>query len=166
VPGRPVTGSGWLEALERSALSAAMQNSLWLYPLTETIHLLGLATLVGCAAAFDLRLLGVSRHLPARATARHLLRCARSGFAIAAVSGVLLFIADPVTVAGNPAFRWKLALIAIAGLNALRFHLGPFRTADDWGQGLKAPLGARVAAAVSLVVWAGVVTAGRLIAYV
>ncbi len=142
-----------------------MQDSLWLYPATETIHLLGLAILVGCAAAFDLRLLGVSRHLPARATARHLLGCARSGFAIAAISGILLFMADPVAVAGSPAFRWKLVLIAIAGVNALRFHWGPFRTADAWEQGLKAPLAARVAAAVSLVVWAGVVTAGRLIAY-
>lgn len=142
-----------------------MQNSLWLYPATETFHLLGLALLVGCAAAFDLRLLGVSRHLPARATARHLLWCARSGFAVAAVSGALLFMADPVAVSGNPAFRLKLGLIAIAGLNALRFHWGPFRTADDWDRGLRAPFAARAAAAVSLVVWAGVVTAGRLIAY-
>lgn len=156
----------WLAALERSVVSAAMRNSLWLYPAVETVHLLGLATLVGCAVAFDLRLLGVSRHLPARATARHLLRCARSGFVVAAVSGVLLFTADPVALAGNPAFRWKLALIAVAGLNALRFHAGPFRVAEDWDRGTPTPLSAKVAAAVSLTVWVAVVTAGRLIAYV
>jgi hypothetical protein len=156
----------WLEALANSALGAAMQDSLWLYPAVETIHLLGLAALVGCAVAFDLRLLGVSRHLPARATARHLLWCARGGFAVAAASGFLLFSSDPVTLAGNPAFRWKLVLIAVAGLNALRFHIGPFRTADDWGTGRPTPLSARIAAVVSLGAWVGAVTAGRLIAYI
>lgn len=157
--------SGWLEALEQSALGAAMRDSDWLYPAAETLHLLGLATLVGCAVAFDLRLLGVSRHLPARATARHLLTCARTGFGVAALSGFLLFSADATTLIGNPAFRWKLVLIAIAGLNALRFHLGPFRGAQSWDLE-RPPAGARIAAAVSLVAWAGAVTAGRLIAYV
>jgi hypothetical protein len=156
----------WLEALAQSRLSAVMQDSLWLYPAVETIHLLGLAALVGCAVAFDLRLLGFSRHLPARATARHLLTCARSGFAVAAISGFLLFSSDPVALAENPAFRWKLALIGVAGLNALRFHIGPFRTADNWEPGRAAPLSARIAAVVSLGAWAGAVTAGRLIAYV
>lgn len=158
--------AGWLEALGESSLSRAMQDSLWLYPAVETAHLLGLATLVGCAVAFDLRLLGVSRHLPARATARHLLWCARIGFTVAAISGFLLFTSDPVTLAENPAFRWKLALIAVAGVNALRFHIGPFRTADDWGQGGTTPRSARIAAVVSLGAWAAAVTAGRLIAYV
>jgi hypothetical protein len=157
--------SGWLEALEQSALGAAMRDSNWLYPAAETLHLLGLATLVGCAVAFDLRLLGVSRHLPARATARHLLTCARTGFGVAALSGFLLFSADATALIGNPAFRWKLVLIAIAGLNALRFHLGPFRGAQSWDLE-RPPAGARIAAAVSLAAWAGAVTAGRLIAYV
>jgi hypothetical protein len=96
--------SGWLEALERSALGTAMRDSNWLYPAAETVHLLGLATLVGCAVAFDLRLLGVCRHLPARATARHLLTCARLGFAVAAISGFLLFTSDATAVAADPAF--------------------------------------------------------------
>ena len=160
----PVTG--WLEAIEASTVGAAMRASAWLYPAVEILHLLGLATLVGCAAAFDLRLLGVSRHLPARATARHLLSRARGGFAVAAVSGLLLFTADATAVAGNPAFRWKLVLIAVAGLNALRFHLGPFRGADGWDFDRPAPPAAKVAAGVSLAAWIGAVAAGRLIAYV
>ncbi len=142
-----------------------MRDSAWLYPAAETLHLLGLATLVGCAAAFDLRLLGMSRHLPARATARHLLTCARTGFALAAGSGLLLFTADATDVAANPAFRWKLALIAVAGLNALRFHLGPFRGVVAWESERPTPAAAKVAAAVSLTAWVGTVAAGRLIAY-
>lgn len=161
-----MTGRGWLEALEGGALGSAMRNSLWLYPAAETIHLLGLATLVGCAVAFDLRLLGVSSQLPARATARHLLTCARTGFGVAALSGFLLFTADATALADNPAFRWKLALIAIAGLNALRFHVGPFRAAADWDRGRPTPVAARIAAGVSLAVWIGAVAAGRLIAYI
>jgi hypothetical protein len=143
-----------------------MRDSLWLYPTVETVHLLGLATLVGSIAAFDLRLLGISRHLPARAAGHHLLACARAGFAVAAVSGALLFTSDATALAGNPAFRWKLALIPVAGLNALGFHLGPFRVSGDWDHGRPTPLRAKIAAAVSLAVWTGVVAAGRLIAYV
>ena len=157
---------GWLAAVEDSGVGAAMRDSPWLYPAVEIIHLLGLATLVGCAAAFDLRLLGVSRHLPARATARHLLSLARVGFAVAAASGLLLFTADATAIAANPAFRWKLVLIAVAGLNALRFHLGPFRRADGWDFDRPAPAPARLAAGVSLAAWTGAVAAGRLIAYV
>lgn len=143
-----------------------MRDSLWLYPAVETVHLLGLATLVGSIAAFDLRLLGVSRHLPARSAARHLLACAGTGFAVAAVSGALLFTSDATALAANPAFRWKLVLIPIAGLNALGFHLGPFRVVGDWNHGGSTPRRAKIAAAVSLAVWTGVVAAGRLIAYV
>jgi hypothetical protein len=143
-----------------------MRDSLWLYPTVATIHLLGLATLVGSIAAFDVRLLGVSRHLPARAAAHHLLACAGTGFAVAAVSGALLFTSDATALAGNPAFRWKLALIPVAGLNALGFHLGPVRVGADWNEGGPPPLRAKIAAAVSLAVWTGVVAAGRLIAYV
>jgi hypothetical protein len=156
----------WLETLRGTALSTALRESQWLYPAVETAHLLGLATLVGSAAAFDLRLLGVSRHLPVTATARHLLRCAWGGFATAAASGALLFAAEPVDTAANPAFRVKLVLLAVAGLNAARFHVGPFRTVGGWDRGVPAPRSARIAAAVSLAAWAGVVAAGRLIAYV
>jgi hypothetical protein len=156
---------GGLEALRATALSTSLRESRWLYPAVETTHLLGLALLVGSAAAFDLRLLGASRRLPVTVAARHLLPCAWAGFAAAGLSGALLFAAEPVETAANPAFRVKLALLAAAGLNAAAFHRGPFRRVAAWDDGVP-PRAARLAAAASLALWAAVVAAGRLIAYV
>ncbi len=157
--------AGGLEALRATALSTTLRESRWLYPAVETAHLLGIALLVGSAAAFDLRLLGASRRLPVAAAARHLLPCAWAGFAAAGLSGALLFAAEPVDTAANPAFQVKLALLAAAGLNAAGFHRGPYRRAAAWGDGAP-PRAARLAAAASLALWAAVVAAGRLIAYV
>ena len=65
----------------------------------------------------------------------------------------------------NPAFRLKLVLIAAAGLNAAIFRRAPFRSVGDWDTGRRAPVAARIAAGVSLVLWTAVIACGRLLAY-
>jgi hypothetical protein len=155
-----------LQWLEQTGVARFMRGSAWAYPITESLHIIGLALLVGAAALFDLRLLGVTRALPVTLAARHLLRVAHLGLAVAALTGLLLFSAAPLEMAANTAFRIKIALLAAAGLNALRFHLGPFRTVAAWDVGEAPPAGARAAAVISLGLWAGVIVAGRLIGYV
>ena len=78
--------------------------------------------LIGTAAMFDLRLLGVSRGISVSALAGHLLPWARAGLGLAAPTGVLLFITDAATIATNPAFQLKLVLIVVAVLNTVVFH--------------------------------------------
>ncbi|HEV7877697.1 hypothetical protein [Bradyrhizobium sp.] len=78
--------------------------------------------------------------------------------------GFLLFSADASHVVRNPAFQTKLLLIAAALVNIGIAHAGPWRRVALWGA--EAPAGAKVNARVSLVLWLGVVCAGRLIAYV
>jgi hypothetical protein len=114
---------------------------------------------------FDLRLLGVSRALPASAMARHHLPWARAALLLVVPSGLLMFVAHATEFASNPAFRVKLILLAAAGLNALVFHRGAFRTVTGWESDTAVPRTARAAAVVSLVLWVGVITAGRLLAY-
>jgi hypothetical protein len=160
-----VIGPAWLVWLEGSAVAIAMRQWLWLYPVVEIVHIVAFVVLVGAAAMFDLRLLGFSRQLPVADLAQHLLRWARLSLLLVVPSGLLMFTAHATEMAENPAFRLKLVLIAAAGLNAVGFHLGPFKRVAGWNQHTAVPAGAKVAAVLSLVLWAGVIACGRLLAY-
>ena len=159
------TGAAWLVWLETSAVAGAMRGSIWLYPIVEIVHIVGFVVLVGAAVMFDLRLLGVSPALPASAMARHHLPWARLALLLVVPSGLLMFAAHATDFAGNPAFRVKLILLAAAGLNALVFHRGTFRSVAGWDAHAAVPFTARAAAVASLVLWVGVIAAGRLLAY-
>ena len=156
----------WLRWVERSPLGVVLRENPWLYPGVEICHILGFVLLVGAAAMFDLRLLGISRAISVQALGGHLLPWARAGLALAAPTGLLLFISDATTIGYNPAFQVKLILIALAILNTVVFHRWTARSLDSWDVGRPTPLGAKLAAIVSLVLWTGAVVGGRLIAYV
>jgi hypothetical protein len=158
-------GPAWLVWLEGSAIAMAMRHWLWLYPIVEIIHICGFVILVGAAVMFDLRLLGISRRLPVMEMARHHLRWARFSLVIVVPSGLLMFMAHATEMAANPAFRLKLALIAAASLNAALFHRGSFTSVNSWNRDAATPRAAKVTALLSLVLWAGVITCGRLLAY-
>ena len=156
---------GWAVALEQSGYATAMRQWLWLYPATEIVHIVGIVLLVGAAAMFDLRLLGFSRGLPVRGMAWHLLPWAWVGLGLVLVSGLSMFTAHATEWVTSNVFRLKAALIVVAGLNAAVFHRRSYRTVDRWNTGAVATPAARVAAVISLVVWAAVITCGRLLAY-
>jgi hypothetical protein len=158
-------GPAWLVWLETTALAQAMRQWLWLYPTVEIVHIGGIALLVGAAAMFDLRLLGLSRRLPVADMARHLLPWARLGLGVMALSGTTMFAAHATEFATNPAFRLKLGLITLACLNAAVFHRWPFRAVSAWNVDANPPLAARCAAVLSLALWTGVIACGRLLAY-
>ncbi len=161
----PPVGPAWLVWLETSRLALAMKQWLWLYPIVEIVHILGFVVLVGAAAMFDLRLLGLSRALPVAGLARHLLPWARTAIVVVALSGSMMFVAHATEMAGNTAFRVKLLLIAAAGINAFVFHRGCYRQVAGWDCEVAAPASARVAAVLSLLLWTGVISCGRLLAY-
>ncbi len=160
-PGDP----GWLGWLETTWLAESLRREPLLYPLLEVVHILGFVVLVGAAVMFDLRLLGLSRRLPVMELARHLLPWAWRGLAVAAPSGVLLFLTQATQLGRSPVFGLKLTLLVLAGLNAALFHRGVFRSARSWDVEVTAPRGARVAALLSLLLGTGVITCGRLLAY-
>ena len=161
----PPEGPAWLVALETSGFAQAMRHWLWLYPIVEIVHIVGFVVLVGAAFMFDLRLLGLARGMPVSALAAHLLRWARWALVLVIPTGSLMFIAHATEMSSNPAFRLKLLLIAAAFLNAGLFHRWPFRAVGDWDTEIAAPLPARLAGALSLGLWTGVLACGRLLAY-
>ncbi len=149
--------------LQDGAVGRAMRQSVALYPAVEILHILGFSLLIGAIAALDLRLLFGGRTLPVAPLARLLLPVAIGGFLLAVPMGVLLFASDAVAIAGNPAFRLKLLLIAAALVNVAVLHRGAWRRVAAWGD--RTPPAARIAAALSILFWFGTAACGRLIAY-
>ena len=159
-------GSGVLGALERSPLAAAMRGDLWLYPIVEIFHIAGFVILVGAVVMFDLRLLGFSRDVSTRALARHLLPWSAGALIIIVPTGLMMFSAHASEFVGNRAFVTKITLIMLALTNAAAFHVGVFRTVGQWDTQVPAPVGAKLHAWASLLIWGTVISCGRLIAYV
>ena len=152
--------------LAETPWSVALHESTWGYPLVESIHVLTLCLFVGLAVMLDLRLLGVSmRGVAVSETVERLFPWIQAGFLVMCVSGALLFYAIPVRTYQNIFFRVKVAMLLLSGLNAWFFHSGVYRKVPDWDLDMVPPKLARVAACVSLTLWAGIIVAGRMIAY-
>jgi hypothetical protein len=146
--------------------SIALHESLFMYPLIESVHVLTLCLFVGMTMMLDLRLTGLAlRRVPVADVVSRLQPWMFLGFFIMVVSGVLLFYAIPVRSYQNIFFRTKCVFLVLAGLNALAFHTGIFKTVSAWGTGEETPKRARVAGAASLLLWAGIIITGRMIAY-
>jgi hypothetical protein len=152
-------------AIEASALGEAMRKWLWLYPSVEIVHIVGIAVLVGSIAILDLRLLGLSRALPVRRLAAHVLPWTIGSFVLIIPSGLAMFVAHASDLMANPVFALKICLILAAGTNAALFHAAVFRGAAGWDVDAMPPLAARASAALSLLLWVSVIACGRLLAY-
>ena len=162
-------GGGPLGALEASGFGQAMREWLWLYPSVEIVHIVGIALLFGSIAVLDLRLLGFSRSLSVKGLAAHVLPWTAASFLLIIPSGLAMFTAHATEFIQSDVFVLKMLLIMAAGLNAALFHTITFRTADVWDseemRRLPPPPSARLAGALSLLLWIAVIACGRLLAY-
>ena len=150
--------AAWLEA---SALGQGLRGSLWLYPLVNLAHVLGVALLFGTVVLLDLRLLGLWRAIPLAAFAGPVIPVAASGFGLALASGVGLVSVKAVEYAANPFLYVKFGAVALAAANAAALHGSlAWRTRGDAMRPRFA-----VAGALSLACWLAAVAAGRMIAY-
>lgn len=153
------------QAIHHLPLAVFLRTNAIAYPLVESLHLVSIALLFGSVVVVDMRILGLSRNLSLRQLARHALPWTVLAFLGAAATGSLLFLAHAADLIGNRVFMAKLALISLAGTNAVMFHTGPYVNVAAWDMGLPAPLSARVMAAASLLIWIAVIFCGRWIAY-
>jgi uncharacterized membrane protein len=141
----------------------AMVNLKWGWPASETVHFIGLSLLFGVVMLVDLRMLGFLKSIPYSALHR-LLPWGVLGFGVNVVTGILFFIgAPPDFYVNNPVFIWKLALILVAGANALYFTV--FEHAWTVGAGDTPPVAAKVAAASGIVLWVGVIFCGQMLPF-
>ena len=141
---------GFCQWLEQTSVSVAIRESAWAFPIVESIHVLGLC-LFGMAILMDLRILGVAlTRVPAPEIAADLTPWMTAGVVVMIVSGILTFLNTPVEYYLNTVFRIKVVMLLLLAVNA--WVLGQRRKAA-------------FARAISLVLWAGVIVAGRLITY-
>ena len=153
----------WLAA---TPLSIALHESVYMYPLVESAHVLTLCVFVGLAVMFDLRLLGVTlTNVPVTQLKQGIGPWMTGGFIVMMFTGALLFSAVPVRSYHSIWFRTKAAALLLAGLNAFVFHRTIDRRIEEWDRDPVPPQSARLAAARSLVLWTVIVVCGRMIAY-
>lgn len=159
-------GPEWVHWLEGLGLGRWVRESVLLYPALEVLHLFGAVLLVGPLIVLDLRLFGLFRALPVAGLVGLAPVLPVTGLLTAVAAGTLLFLADPGAYVENPAFRIKLVLIAIGLGNAVAFHAFVYRRLVRAPPDRPVPAAAKVTAAMSLALWAGVVTCGQWIPYV
>ena len=146
--------------------SIGLHESLYMYPLVESAHVLTLCLFLGMAIMFDLRLLGLTlTRVPITEMKRRLGPWMSVGFVVMVITGAMLFYAIPVRSYQSIWFRGKVVALVLAGLNAFVFHATIDRKVEQWDLDPKPPRAARMAGATSLVLWAIIVVAGRMIAY-
>lgn len=157
---------GLLEWLGGTSWSVSLLESLYVWPLLESTHVLGITLFVGTTAMMDLRLVGWGfRDVPVTEFTRRLLPWTRLGFGLMLATGLLIFYSNPVRYYHNIFFRIKILLLLAAGLNVWWFHSKTHREVGEWDRSVLPPRAARIAGLVSLIAWACVVVAGRMIAY-
>ena len=151
-----------LHWIKETALGAAVRDSTWLFWAGQSLHFIGLSMLLGGMLIVDLRLLGFLQSVPMRA-ALAFLPLAVAGFLINLATGIEFFTMDPFMYWPNPAFRMKMVLILLAGLNAILFTVMEYRHALTLGSGENVSALGRISAGLSLGLWLGVLLLGRLL---
>jgi hypothetical protein len=151
--------------METTVIANTIRTVPWIYPALETTHYIGLAMLVGGIMLIDLRLLGFARTLPLRSVIG-LVPWVWIGFVINALSGSLIFIYGATGFSQNKAFRIKMILMLLAGINAMIFTIAASRTGKSWLDSGSVPIPIKFIATASFVLWLGVVAMGRWMAYI
>jgi hypothetical protein len=141
-----------------------MVDIYWMFPLMETIHFIGLVLLFGALLVVDGRVLGLCRFMNMKA-AMALIPVAIVAFALNLISGIFFVASQPLVYFGNVVFQWKMALIVVAGINALWFWFGEHKELCQLADGEDAPFRAKVIALASIVIWVLVIIGGRMIPY-
>ena len=154
-----------LTALENSGPAQLIANSLWGFPILEIVHLSGLTLVFAGMVIIDTRLIGLRKDISAQAVLRIVLPFVWAGFAVSAFSGAWLFAFEASTLIGDGPFILKMALLALAGANALFMHKVGMRNIHAWDADAMPPAVVRISAAASLLMWLTILACGRLIAY-
>jgi hypothetical protein len=155
-----------LLALAASGPATWINTTRGAFAVIEAVHVIAIVTVFGTIFIVDLRLLGwpaTTRRFTE--VAGETLRWTWAAFGLAAMTGGLLFISNPVFYFGNFEFRTKMLLMLLAGINMAVFEFHTVKSVARWDLDKSPPAAARVAGMLSLVLWLSVMTFGRLIGF-
>jgi Family of unknown function (DUF6644) len=148
--------------LQSTAIARTIAENEVLFPWIESLHVLAVVLVVGTISIIDMRLLGIASVGRSVSQILHeVLPLTWGAFALAALTGALMFSSNATTYAHNFFFRGKLVLLCLAGLNMAAFHLLGSRDIAQWGRSRQTPPAAKLAGALSLGIWISVVVFGR-----
>ena len=155
-----------LKSLEASGLATRIRDALWLFPLIESTHVIGLSLVFGTILIIDLRLLGVaSTQRSFQQMASDILKWTWAAFTVTVLTGALMFITNARVYYHNSFFRTKMLLLALSGINMLVFELTAGRTIHRWENAPSPPRAGKAAAALSLAMWIAIIIMGRLVGF-
>jgi hypothetical protein len=157
----------WFDWVDTFPTSIALRESSYGYTILLTSHVVTMCLFAGLVIMMDLRLAGLGNfRTPFTQLQKRLFPWQATGLTLNAISGTLLFYSQPLRYYGKVLFWTKIALLIVAGLNALAFHVTTYKSVADWdaNPGLT-PRAAKWAGIASLTLWAGVIIFGRLTAY-
>jgi hypothetical protein len=158
--------AGILSSLESTALATRIRESLLLFPMLESFHVIGLTMVFGTIAIIDLRLLGLaSTHRPFTRIATDVLKWTWAAFGLTLITGALMFTTNAGVYFHNSYFRSKMLLLLLAGINMLVFELTAGRSVEQWDKNGSAPLSGKTMAALSIVLWISIIFLGRWIGF-
>ncbi|MEC5386152.1 DUF6644 family protein [Uliginosibacterium sp. H3] len=162
--------SDWLST---TPLSVGIQSAAWVVPSVQTLHILLIAALIASVALLNARLLGfAARSQPVADVARRFLPWVWWAVPGLALTGLILIIAEPARELTNPIFFAKLFLLLLVllltGVVQYRLNRNPAgweRQAPGDAAAIPTTFSAKLVGASSLLLWVGIVVAGRWIAY-
>jgi SNF family Na+-dependent transporter len=152
--------------LAGTPFSQGVARTLWLIPMLQSIHILGIAAVLSSVAMIELCIAGLVKSQTMSQTAHRFLPWLWAGLLLLAVSGILLIIGEPKRSLPNPAFQLKMLMLALAVLIALAFQtsLRPDRT--FWARNSDGRRLKNVMALLAFLLWCAIAVAGRWIAYI
>ncbi len=155
----------WID-VENWPISWEIGGTAW-FPFLESIHVIAAAFVVGSILTVDLRLLGIAAtKYPISTLSRELVPWSWGAFVIATITGLGMFITRAASHVVNPAFQWKIFLLALAGVNMAYFHFRVYKHIAQWDMTSSTPTQLKVIGSLSLFIWSGVMLAGRWVGHI
>jgi hypothetical protein len=154
------------QMLQDMGPATSLRESQFMFPLIEGSHLLGLALMMAPVLMFDLRLLGVLwKKEPASEIRNQFMPITVAGGLLMVSTGVLLFWSEAVKCYNSTYFRVKVVMLILATINVIIFHSTIDRRINEWENDSPPPSRAKLAGIMSILLWTGVIFAGRYTAY-
>jgi Family of unknown function (DUF6644) len=156
----------FLKSIEATSFATTIRNSIWMFPIIESVHVISFTIVVGTIAIIDLRLLGVaSMKRSFQKISSDILKWTWAAFALTVATGLMMFSTNARIYYHNPFFRAKMILLVCAGLNMAIFEFTAGRTIHTWDESPTVPRIGKGVAVVSLVLWVSIIFMGRIIGF-
>lgn len=161
-PPLAATNAPWMLGLSAARVGKFVTGVKWVWPTLQTLHFMGLTVLMGVVFLVDLRILGPLKNV-SFVSVHRLLPWGILGFGLNLLTGMCYFIAAPFQYTHNAAFYWKIALMMLAGANAIYFTV--FEEPWTLGPGDEATMKTKMMALTAIALWIGIMFCGLMLPF-